>query len=358
MTDAIDLSPSPARHAPAILGCTAVLFAAGSGLGTSLALSQPSTDVRMLDRPAPAPTPVRARLAAPARPAVPPLHEETRVAAGALDGSLYDSATAAGATPGLVAQAAKLFARKLDFARDLRAGDPFRLVFGRTATPDGRTVRAGALLYAEIGGAGRTARFYRFEHGGRADYLDGVGREPKPLLLRTPVEGARITSGFGWRLHPILGFNRLHPGVDFGAPEGSPVLAAGDGTVEEVKWAGGYGHWLKLGHADGFETGYGHLLRYAAGLRPGVAVKQGQVVAYVGSTGLSTGPHLHFEMMHDGEKLDPASAKVPLSGGLGDADRLAFDAQKARIDAILSGERSLRTAQATRPSSRSAARTG
>lgn len=358
MTD-LDLSLSPTRHAPAILGCAAVLLTAGSGLGTAMALSQQGGDTRTLDRLAPSqgaavPLPVAARTA----PAPVLVHEEAHVASGALNGSLYESARAVGATPTLVAQAVRLFAKKLDFARELKAGDPFRLVFDRTATPDGRTVKAGALLYAEIGAGERTARFYRFAHDGRTDYLDGVGREPKPLLLRTPVDGARVTSGFGMRLHPILGFNRLHPGVDFGAPEGSPVLAAGDGVVEEVKWAGGYGHWLKIGHADGFETGYGHLLRYAPGVKPGAAVTQGQVVAYVGSTGLSTGPHLHFEMMHDGEKLDPASAKVPLSDGLDTATRLAFDAQKARIDRVLSAGATQRTAQLARPAGASAARTG
>ncbi len=340
---------SPARHAPAILGCAAVLAAAAAGLAAAQSSAGRGPDAHVLDR-LHAAAPVRAVRPAPA-PAptpAPRLHDATAVAAGGVGGSLYDSAVAAGASPKVVSDAVRLFARKLDFARDLKPGDGFRLVFDRTADAAGRTVSTGALVYAEIAAGGCTVRFYRFEHDGQADYLDGEGREGRPLLLRTPVDGARVTSGFGMRLHPILGFNRLHPGVDFGAPVGSPVRAAGDGVVEEAQWTGGYGHWLKLGHAEGYETGYGHLLRYAPGVRPGARVAQGQVVAFVGSTGLSTGPHLHFEIMHDGVKLDPAAAGAATAErGLGRAALAAFDAQKARVDGLLAQASAVRLARAT-----------
>ena len=294
--------------------------------------------------PIPAPTaapngpPTAAPIPAPAKaPAAPP--PAAQVVTGRLHGPFYDSAVAAGATPAQVGEAVALFGRKLDFARDLRPGEPFRLASGPTSEA------ARGLVYAEIGAGADAVRFYRFEHDGRADWLDGRGREARPLLLRTPVDGAHVTSGFGWRLHPILGFNRLHPGVDFGAPEGSPVLAAGDGVVEEAQWAGGYGHWLKIGHAQGYETGYGHLLRYAPGVRPGVKVEQGQVVAFVGSSGLSTGPHLHFEIMRGGRKLDPATAPVPQAPALSGAASAAFAAQKARVDGLLAAPSALRLAQ-------------
>ena len=305
-------------------------------------------DARVLDRLAAA---SRARPAVP--PAPPPApHQETFVAAGDVRTSFYDGALAAGATPEVVREAVKLFSGKLDFARDLPPDAPFRLVFDRTAGADGRTLATGALLYAEIGVSDHAAKFYRFEHEGRVDYLDGAGRKPRPLLLRTPVEGAHVTSGFGMRLHPILGFTRLHPGVDLGAPEGSPVLAAGDGVVEEADWAGGYGHWLKIGHAAGLETGYGHLLRYAAGVRPGAHVAQGQVVAFVGSSGLSTGPHLHFEMLRDGRKLNPETAVLPVEGGMDGSARAAFAAQRARVDGLLAGP--VRLGRAVAPSSNGA----
>ncbi len=230
---------------------------------------------------------------------------------------------------------AKLFARTLDFARDIRPGDRFRLAFRRTVDAGGRTVEAGDLLYAEVGAKGRTTRFYRFDHGGRTEFLDGVGQKLKALLLRSPVEDAHITSTFGMRLHPLLGFNRLHPGIDFGAPVGTPVCAAGDGVVEEAEWAGGYGRWLKLKHDRGFETGYGHLSRYAPGVRPGARVVQGQVVAFVGSTGLSTGPHLHYEVMQGGRKVDPSALKIPQEAVMDEAAVADFQTQKARIDTLL-----------------------
>lgn len=275
------------------------------------------------------------------------LRDETHVASGVMRGSLYESALRAGATPGLVTQATKLFAKTLDFGRDIQPGDPFRLVFDRTVGADGRTVETGGLLYAEIGAKGRTTRFYRFEHEGRVEFTDEVGQELKPLMVKTPVEGGHVTSSFGMRLHPLLGFNRLHPGVDFGAPTGTPVVAAGDGVVEEARWAGGYGHWLKLGHAQGYETGYGHLSRYAPGVKPGARVRQGQVVAFVGSTGLSTGPHLHYEVMLGGRKLDPHAMRTPEAGLMNAAAIAAFRTQRVRIDALLArdgGAASMRTA--------------
>lgn len=266
-----------------------------------------------------------------------PVRDETAVASGEMRGSLYESAVQAGASPTLVAQATKLFAKKLDFARDIHPGDRFRLAFDRQVGSGGRTVSTGDLVYAEVGVKGRVTRFYRFEHDGKVQFLDEVGQQLKPLLLKTPLDGAHVTSAFGLRLHPILGYTRLHPGIDFGAPTGTPVYAAGDGVVEEARWAGGYGHWLKLRHDGRWETGYGHLSAYAKGVRPGAHVVQGQVVAYVGSTGLSTGPHLHYEVIESGRKIDPRSAHIPEGGALNAAEVADFHAQKAHIDAVLAG---------------------
>lgn len=265
-----------------------------------------------------------------------PVRDETRVARGVMrQGSFYDSALAAGASPALVVEAVRLFSKSLDFARDLQPGDGFTLVFDRRATQAGRIISTGDLLYAEVAARGRTRHFYRFEHDGKAEYLDEIGKETKALLLKTPLDGARVTSAFGLRLHPLLGYTRLHPGVDFGAPTGTPVYAAGDGVVEEARWAGGYGHWLKLRHADGWETGYGHLSAYASGVKPGLKVRQGEVVAYVGSTGLSTGPHLHYEVMHGGAKLNPQTAAIPTGSSLDAGEVAAFTAGMRRIDALL-----------------------
>jgi len=265
------------------------------------------------------------------------VEEGTTVAAGPINGSLYESATQAGADARLVSAATKLFAHKVDFSRDLHPDDHFKLVFDRKVTESGRTVETGDLMFAELEAKGRTTRFYRFRHDGQTQYFDEFGKNIKGFLLKTPVEVARVTSSFGMRFHPVLGYNRMHQGVDFGAPTGTPVFAAGEGVVEEVKWANGYGHWLKIRHTGGWATGYGHLSAYARGLRVGQRVAQGQLVAYVGATGIATGPHLHYEVMNNNKKLDPKSARVPSGTVLGGRELTAFKAEKAHIEALIAG---------------------
>ncbi len=258
--------------------------------------------------------------------------QETTVADGEIQGSLYESAARLGATPTITAQVAKLFAHKLDFQRDIQPGDDFRLVFDRKVTESGRTIETGDLAYAELHGV----KFFRFERtDGDAEYVDEEGKNIRGFLLRTPVDGARLTSGFGKRRHPILGFARAHQGVDFGAGSGTPVLAAGDGVVVKASRWGGYGNWLQIRHAGGWDTGYAHLSRYAKGLRPGMKVRQGQVVAFVGSTGMSTGPHLHYEVWQRGRRVNPVGAKVPQGTVLAGAELARFKAQKQRIERLL-----------------------
>jgi murein DD-endopeptidase MepM/ murein hydrolase activator NlpD len=260
------------------------------------------------------------------------VREETTVADGEIEGSLYESAAKLGATPAITAQVVKLFAHKLDFERDIHAGDDFRLVFDREVTESGRTVAAGDLKYAELHGV----KFFRFERkGGDVEYLDAAGKNIKGFLLRTPVDGAHITSLFGRRKHPVLGYTRAHQGVDFGAGTGTPILAAGDGVVLEARRWAGYGNWLRIRHSGAWDTGYGHISRYAKGIRPGVHVRQGQVVAYVGSTGLATGPHLHYEVWSRGARVNPLSAKVPQGTVLAGAELARFRSEKAQIERML-----------------------
>ena len=265
------------------------------------------------------------------------VRQETTVAQGRMSDSLYVSALQAGATPELTSQVVKLFSHKLDFSRDIHPGDQFRMVFDRKVTEAGRTVESGDLLYAEIGAKGEVTRFYRFQPdgGGEAQYFDETGKNIRGFLLRTPVDGARVSSGFGMRLHPVLGYTRMHQGIDFAAPSGTPVLAAGDGVVEQAKWAGGYGRWLQIRHDNQWSTGYGHLSGWA--VRPGQHVHQGQVVAYVGATGLATGPHLHYEVMLNGQKINPKGAKVPQGEILEGRELVAFRTEKAHIDSLLGG---------------------
>ena len=267
------------------------------------------------------------------------IRSETTLAQGQMQGSLYESATQAGATPALTAQVVKLFSHKLDFSRDIQPGDHFRMVFDRKLTESGRTIETGDLLYAEIEAKGGTSRFYRFKETGSSatQYFDENGKNIRGFLLRTPVDGGRMTSGFGMRMHPLLGFNRMHQGIDFGVGTGTPVVAAGDGVVKEVRWNGGYGRWVKIQHSGGWATAYAHLSRWTPSLRPGAHVHQGQVIAYVGSTGSSTGPHLHYEVMRNGAKLNPKGAKIPQGSALAGRNLVAFRAEKHRIDQMLTG---------------------
>ncbi|HEX7760821.1 MAG TPA: M23 family metallopeptidase, partial [Caulobacteraceae bacterium] len=272
------------------------------------------------------------------RPSSAPARSVTTVATGVMQGSLYESAEKVGADLTLIAKLVKLFSHRLDLARDVRPGDRFTLVFDRKVASSGATVETGGLRYAEMAAPGRakgrTLRFYAFDHDGQTDFFDQYGVAIKGLLLRTPVDGAHITSTFGMREHPLLGYTRMHKGIDFGAETGTPVLAAGDGVVVERRVWGGYGNWLKIRHAGGWETGYGHLSAYAQGLRPGMHVTQGQIVAYVGATGLATGPHLHYEIWRGGARVNPTGAAARQGAALHGAQLIAFRQQRARIDGM------------------------
>jgi murein DD-endopeptidase MepM/ murein hydrolase activator NlpD len=260
--------------------------------------------------------------------------DDTVAAEGKIEGSLYESAAKLGATPAVTAQIVKLFSHKLDFERDIQPGDSFKLVFNRRVTESGRTIEVGDLEYAELHGV----RFFRFERAdGQVEYFDDDGKNIKGFLLRTPVDGARITSTFGRRRHPVLGYTRAHQGVDFGAGSGTPILAAGDGVVAEAGRKGGYGNWVRIRHSGGWDTGYAHISRYAKGIKPGVRVRQGQLIAYVGSTGMSTGPHLHYEVWLKGKRVNPIGAKVPQGTVLTGSELASFRAQKTRIAGLLDG---------------------
>jgi len=227
----------------------------------------------------------------------------------------------------------KLFSHKLDFQRDIQPGDGFKLVFNRKITESGRTVEVGDLEYAELHGV----KFYRFDRGHDAEFFDDTGKNIKGFLLRTPVDGARVTSSFGMRRHPVLGYTRAHQGIDFGAGTGTPILAAGDGVVLEAKRWAGYGNWLRIRHSAGWDTGYGHISRYAAGIRPGVRVRQGQVVAYVGSTGLATGPHLHYEILVNNVQVNPLKVKMAQGRQLAGKLLDTFRAKRLEVDKMIAG---------------------
>jgi murein DD-endopeptidase MepM/ murein hydrolase activator NlpD len=266
----------------------------------------------------------------------PPEFETPRLVRGVVHGSLYLSFIEAGLAPDLAGRLTTRFGQRLDLARDVLSGDHFRLVFDQAARGAPLPQDPDSLLYADISTHSGLARLYRYQpDGARTPLL--VADSPVAAatsLLRTPVDGARLTSGFGQRLHPLLGYSRMHEGVDFGASTGTAVLAAGDGVIEEVRWAGDYGRWLKIRHSDTVETGYGHLSAWGPGMTPGARVRQGQVVAFVGATGLATGPHLHYEVFKAGQRIDPRGAPALMASNAA-RDRL-FEARKADIDAAVS----------------------
>lgn len=263
------------------------------------------------------------------------VRDERRVAIGTIDGSLITSASALGATPNVTHQVLKLFAHKIDFQRDLKAGDTFKLVFDRKVTESGRVVESGNLLYAEIAAKGGVTRFYAYKRRNdkEAQFFDESGKNIKGFLLATPVAAARASSGFGMRIHPIQGFKKMHTGIDFAAGQGTPIYAAGDGLVADAKWWGGYGRWVRVTHNKDWQTGYAHMSRVA--VKPGQYVKQGELIGYVGSTGNSTGPHLHFEVWYKNRPINPKDAKVPQGTILAGNDLVTFKARKHEIDSMI-----------------------
>ncbi len=280
---------------------------------------------------------------------------ETVVLSGKVEGSLTASAQRLGASAPIRRAANKLFSHKLDMDRDVRANDEFKLVFGRSVTETGRTVATDDLLYAQL----KDVVYYRFQPAGakEAQYFDATGKNMRSTMMRTPLDrGFRISSSFGFRRHPIAGYRKMHQGMDFAASTGTPVIAPADGVVVEARRWGGYGNWLRIRHSNGLETGYGHLSRYGSGIRAGQRVSQGQVVAYVGSTGASTGPHLHYEIWRNGQRINPAGIKTSEGTILAGADLTAFRSEKARIDRIIAagGEKKPAVMQASVPGLRPA----
>ncbi|MDX1661023.1 MAG: M23 family metallopeptidase [Gemmatimonadota bacterium] len=254
-----------------------------------------------------------------------------------VQGSPWQSVAERGEDPALTVAMAEVLAAQVDFYTDLRAEDCFDLAFTVDERPDG-SYRLVSLDAVRLQTSKKLFEAYRFSADGeRFDYYDGEGRSLKRRFLRSPLKFARITSGFGARMHPILRRVRPHNGVDYAAPVGTPVQAAGHGVVGRAGWNGGYGRRVTIRHGDRYVTSYAHLSRIAPGIRPGANVSQGQVIGYVGSTGLSTGPHLDYRFMKDGRYVDPLSTNLPTAEPL-DSERLdAFELERDRLRARLEG---------------------
>lgn len=254
------------------------------------------------------------------------LTRQTVRTGGEIHDSLYLAARQLAIPHGTVIELIHIFSFDVDFQREIRAGDQFEVYFERYADEDGRVVKEGNILYARMTLRGKDYELFRFtpEDSKRPDYFGPKGHSVRKALLRTPIDGARLTSRFGKRRHPILGYSRMHKGIDFGAKRGTPIRAAGDGTVERASRYGGYGKFIRLRHNGSYKTAYAHLNGYARGIKKGARVKQSQIIGYVGSTGRSTGPHLHYEVLKDGKHVNPLSLRLPSGRRLDGAQLIAF----------------------------------
>ena len=262
---------------------------------------------------------------------------ETRpvAAAGAITSSLAADTSAAGVPYRILVPLVRAYSYTVDFQRDIRDGDAFEILFEREYFEDGAVARDGDIVFARLQLGDRDLPVYRFETAeGYRDYFDRDGLSVRRALLRTPIDGARLSSGFGYRRHPILGYTRMHQGVDFAAPTGTPIYAAGDGVVDRIGPNAGYGNYIRIRHNGQISTAYAHLSRYARDVGQGARVRQGQVIGYVGSTGLSTGPHLHYEVLVNGAAVNPLSVDLPTGLQLTGQDMVAFRAHVDATDAL------------------------
>lgn len=242
-----------------------------------------------------------------------PLEWQVKMVSGSVNGSLFSSAKKAGADSVIISQLINLFSYEIDFQRDLHAGDTFRILYEYQTDYRGKTAKNPKIIYANINQGNKKRELYRHVVAGNSvEYYDRKGSSIKRSLLKTPINGARITSSFGYRTHPVLGYSRMHQGLDYGAPKGTPILAAGDGVVTFAKnLSRGYGKHIQIKHNNSYSTLYGHLSRFANKIGAGTPIKQGQVIGYVGDTGMASGPHLHYEVIVDGKKVNPAKIKAP-----------------------------------------------
>lgn len=262
-----------------------------------------------------------------------PLHREVARSAGIIRSSLFEAGQADGVPIGVLGDVIHAFSYDVDFQRDFQPGDRYEILYERYADGEGHLAKPGDVLFASLTLSGRQLRLYRYSlPDGRTDWFNPKGDSVRKALLLTPVDGAKITSAFGMRVNPILGFSMMHKGVDFGAPIGTPIYAAGDGVVVQMDAVTGYGNYMRIKHTAKYATAYAHISRYAGGLHVGSHVHQGQVIAYVGMTGRATGPHLHYEVLVDGKQINPQSIKLPTGEKLQGKELKLFLALVANVD--------------------------
>ena len=253
-----------------------------------------------------------------------------------INNNLYSAAIEAGIEPNIIIEFARIYGFEIDFQRDIRKGDIFEIYYERFYDDNDVIRDTGKILYAHMSVNNREINLYNFKYKNEDGYYDISGKSIVKSLMKTPINGARLSSSFGMRKHPILGFNKMHRGTDFAAPMGTPIMASGSGTVTRARWCGGGGNCVKIRHNSTYETIYAHMSKFARGVKEGKKVKQGQIIGYVGSTGLSTGPHLHYEVVVNGKKVNSQKLKLPSGKILKGEERKEFEIKRIKIDLKLS----------------------
>jgi len=263
------------------------------------------------------------------------LYKKKTLADNIIKKNLYASAIESNINPETIIEFARIFGFEIDFQRDIRKNDYFKIIYEKYFDENGEFIKSGSIIYAHMSVNGREISLYKFGSDKSYGYFDVNGKSVEKALMKTPINGARLSSPFGMRKHPILGYNKKHLGTDFAAPMGTPIMASGSGTITRAKWCGGGGNCIKIKHNSTYETIYAHMKNFAKGIKVGKKVKQGQIIGYVGSTGMSTGPHLHYEVIVNGKKVNSQTLKLPSGKILKDDERKKFEIHRIKTDVLI-----------------------
>ena len=254
---------------------------------------------------------------------------------GVIERSLYASAMKDNVNPNIIVEFARIYGFEIDFQRDIRKGDTFQILYEQFVDEDGEWYSNGEIIYAFMSVQNREIILYRYQTKKFYGYFNINGKSVEKALMKTPINGARLSSSFGMRKHPILGYNKLHRGTDFAAPMGTPIMASGTGVVTKASWCGGGGNCVKIKHNSTYQTIYAHLSNFGTGIKKGKKIRQGQIIGYVGSTGMSTGPHLHYEVIVNGKKVNSQKLNLPSGKILKGENRKKFEIQRIKTDVLL-----------------------
>ena len=263
------------------------------------------------------------------------LNKKEIVLSNTIKNNLYSSAIEVGIEPNIIVEFANMFGFEVDFQRDIRTGDTFEIYYEQYVDDENVVRNTGKIIYASMFVNNKELSLYNFKYDNRQGYYDVDGKSVIKTLMKTPINGARLSSSFGMRKHPILGYNKLHQGTDFAAPRGTPIMASGSGIILRAQKYKGYGNYVSIKHNSTYVTAYGHMSKYGRGIKKGVRVNQGQIIGYVGSTGMSTGPHLHYEVIKNGKRINSQRLKLPTGKTLSNKARNKFEIERIKIDVRL-----------------------